>query len=67
MATTLVGVSAVLTSQANERKRTTEKSHRLEKIEIYQGFISMRLNWIGATMSIYHSKKSTIQSYSIFI
>ncbi|MHB8149624.1 MAG: hypothetical protein ACYDIB_05640 [Desulfobulbia bacterium] len=49
MATILVGVSAVLLSQAHERKRAAEEAHRLRKVEIYQGFIDMVSRLIGAT------------------
>jgi len=48
MATILVGVSAVLLSQAHERKRAAEEAHRLRKVEIYQGFIDMVSRIIGA-------------------
>jgi Co/Zn/Cd efflux system component len=49
MATVLVGVSAVLLSQAHERRRSREEAHRLRKVEIYQEFISMVTRMIGAT------------------
>ncbi len=49
MATILVGVSAVLLSQAHERKRAAEEAHRLRKVEIYQGLIDMVSRLIGAT------------------
>lgn len=48
MATVLVGVSAVLISQAYEHKRSVEEAHRLKKVEIYQGFIDMISRVIGA-------------------
>lgn len=49
MATVLVGISAVLTSQAHERKRAAEEAHRLKKVEIYQGFIAMASRVIGGS------------------
>jgi len=49
MATILVGISAVLISQAHERKRAAEEAHRLKKVEIYQGFIDIISRMIGAS------------------
>jgi hypothetical protein len=49
MATILVGISAVLISQAHERKRAAEEAHRLKKVEIYQGFIDLISRMIGAS------------------
>lgn len=49
MATTLVGISAVLISQAHERKRAADEAHRLKKIEIYQGFIDIISRMMGAS------------------
>jgi hypothetical protein len=48
MATILVGISAVLISQAYERRRAAEEAHRLKKVEIYQGFIDMISRMTGA-------------------
>lgn len=48
MATVLVGVSAVLLSQAHERRRSREEAHRLKKVEIYQEFIGVITRMIGA-------------------
>lgn len=48
MATVLVGVSAVLISQAHERRRSREEAHRLKKVEIYQEFIGVVTRMIGA-------------------
>ncbi|KQT33279.1 hypothetical protein [Methylophilus sp. Leaf414] len=49
MATVLVGISAVLISQAHERKRSSEEAHRLKKVEIYQSFIDMISRMIGSS------------------
>jgi hypothetical protein len=49
MATILVGISAVLISQAHERKRAAEEAHRLKKVEIYQGFIDIISRMMGAS------------------
>lgn len=49
MATVMVGLSAVLISQSHERRRAAEEAHRLKKIEIYQGFINMVSQLIGAS------------------
>lgn len=49
MATILVGISAVLISQAHERKRSSEEAHRLKKVEIYQGFIDIISRMIGSS------------------
>lgn len=49
MATVFVGVSAVLISQAHERRRSTEEAHRLKKVEIYQGFIDVISRMIGSS------------------
>jgi hypothetical protein len=49
MATILVGISAVLISQAHERKRSSEEAHRLKKVEIYQSFIDMISRMIGSS------------------
>lgn len=49
MATVLVGISAVLMSQAHERRRASEEAHRLKKVEIYQGFIDIISRLIGAS------------------
>lgn len=48
MATILVGISAVLISQAYERKRAAEEAHRLKKVEIYQGFLDMIFRMMGS-------------------
>lgn len=48
MATILVGISAVLISQAHERRRSAEEAHRLKKVEIYQDFINMISRMIGS-------------------
>ena len=49
MATIMVGISAVLISQAHERRRAAEEAHRLKKVEIYQGFIDIISRMIGAS------------------
>lgn len=49
MATILVGIAAVLLSQAHERKRAADEAHRLKKVEIYQGFIDMISRLMGAS------------------
>lgn len=49
MATILVGISAVLISQAHERKRSAEEAHRLKKVEIYQGFIDIISRMMGSS------------------
>ncbi|AFP30989.1 hypothetical protein [Marinobacter sp. BSs20148] len=49
MATILVGISAVLISQAHERKRAAEEAHRLKKVEVYQGFIDIISRMMGAS------------------
>ncbi|PKM26237.1 MAG: hypothetical protein CVV09_07070 [Gammaproteobacteria bacterium HGW-Gammaproteobacteria-13] len=49
MATVLVGISAVLISQAHERKRSADEAHRLKKVEIYQGFIDIISRMMGAS------------------
>lgn len=48
MATILVGISAVLISQAHERRRSAEEAHRLKKVEIYQDFINMISRMTGS-------------------
>ncbi|BFN28775.1 hypothetical protein PSCT_02195 [Pseudomonas sp. SCT] len=49
MATILVGISALLISQAHERKRAADEAHRLKKIEIYQGFVDIISRMMGAS------------------
>lgn len=48
MATTLVGISAVLISKARERKQAAEEAHRLKKVEIYQAFIDTITRMLGS-------------------
>jgi hypothetical protein len=50
MTTIFGGVAAVLLSQAHERNRAAEDAHRLRKVEIYQGFITMVGRMMGANV-----------------
>lgn len=48
MTTVFAGISAVLISQAHERKRAAEEAYRLKKVELYQNFIDIVGRMMGA-------------------
>lgn len=67
MATVFVGVSAVLISQAHERKRASDEAHRLKKVEIYQGLIDIFSKMIGSSNKVLKLEKPDMEEVARYL